>query len=286
MQFVTSALKNNWLGVFVTRQCRTVINQVVALQRLKTNNKRYKRGVYQDWNFAKHKASSGVSEIGMGKGDEFGEFNLGSTIVLLFEAPKNFRFNVEVGQKVLYGNSLGSLVEGFDDSELSSDWFYLALFWLDQSCGSCEWCIFIGLIKFEFWTWDCTKNARNWTPHFWNLPAFPTYQYAGGRLSTRPSAPPFYVFLTYHHAISISWKYNERKLPKMSCCNKRNGELGLMWLNSCRSIIQLNIPFWRTRWQIIFTASKLVFLIQISWRLHTVFEANNLKYCKQPLHHL
>lgn len=41
------------------------------------------------------------------KGDMFGEFNLGSTIVLIFEAPRNFEFKVQTGQKVLYGQPLG-----------------------------------------------------------------------------------------------------------------------------------------------------------------------------------
>ena len=41
------------------------------------------------------------------KGDMFGEFNLGSTIVLIFEAPRNFQFKVQAGQKVLYGQPLG-----------------------------------------------------------------------------------------------------------------------------------------------------------------------------------
>jgi phosphatidylserine decarboxylase len=44
------------------------------------------------------------------RGELFGEFNLGSTIVLIFEAPENFEFNINQNEKVFYGNKLGSAV--------------------------------------------------------------------------------------------------------------------------------------------------------------------------------
>lgn len=45
----------------------------------------------------------------MKKGDLVGQFNMGSTIVLLFEAPNNFQFNIEAGQKVHVGEPLGHM---------------------------------------------------------------------------------------------------------------------------------------------------------------------------------
>lgn len=46
------------------------------------------------------------SGITVAKGDQLGCFNLGSSVVLVFEAPKDFQFNVQAGDKVLFGQPL------------------------------------------------------------------------------------------------------------------------------------------------------------------------------------
>lgn len=56
------------------------------------------------------KASKLLGGYPLTKGQQFGGFKLGSTVVLVFEAPDNFKFNLEVGQKVKVGQSLGRFV--------------------------------------------------------------------------------------------------------------------------------------------------------------------------------
>lgn len=78
----------------------------LLLQDLQTNSPRYSKGSHNDMSYITNNNQDGIV---MRKGDQLGEFNLGSTIVLIFEAPKNFTFNLNAGQKIHFGEAMGSL---------------------------------------------------------------------------------------------------------------------------------------------------------------------------------
>ncbi len=59
-------------------------------------------------NYDKSFLNSESQGVQIKRGECFGEFNLGSTIVLIFEAPKNFEFDVTQTEKVFFGSQLGS----------------------------------------------------------------------------------------------------------------------------------------------------------------------------------
>ena len=67
-------------------------------QKLQTNCRRLKKNTYEDHSFE--------TPLSFEKGQEFGEFNLGCTIVLLFEAPTNFEYNMELGARIKVGEGL------------------------------------------------------------------------------------------------------------------------------------------------------------------------------------
>jgi len=55
--------------------------------------------------------SPDTSTVQLQKGELFGDFNLGSTIVLLFEAPDSFEFAIRPGQRVKYGQGIGTTTD-------------------------------------------------------------------------------------------------------------------------------------------------------------------------------
>ncbi|PWA30844.1 hypothetical protein CCH79_00020535 [Gambusia affinis] len=80
-------------------------------QELRTNAPRYSKGSFQDRSYVATSNQVKASEGGVAlrKGEPVGEFNLGSTIVLLFEAPTDFTFDLQPGQRIRMGEPLGSL---------------------------------------------------------------------------------------------------------------------------------------------------------------------------------
>lgn len=76
------------------------------IQELHTNAKsKFSHGEYHD----KELISARTCGYIMKKGDHIGGFNFGSTIVLAFEAPEDFKFLVQAKDKVKYGEPLGCL---------------------------------------------------------------------------------------------------------------------------------------------------------------------------------
>lgn len=79
---------------------------VLQIQDLQTNAKRkFSHGEYHDRDLLFARTEGYI----MNKGDHIGGFNFGSTIVLAFEAPEDFKFLVQAKDKVKYGEALGSL---------------------------------------------------------------------------------------------------------------------------------------------------------------------------------
>jgi len=65
---------------------------------LQTNCKKHQKGNQYDARF--------IDQLTYKKGEAFGEFNMGSTIVLVFEAPQEFSLNVRPGDTVKFGQAL------------------------------------------------------------------------------------------------------------------------------------------------------------------------------------
>ncbi|XP_076434682.1 phosphatidylserine decarboxylase proenzyme, mitochondrial-like [Babylonia areolata] len=70
-------------------------------EELETNVRRkHQEGTYFDKVF--------TAALDVPKGSMFGEFNLGSTLVLVFEAPQGFQFKIKQGQRIKCGEPIGT----------------------------------------------------------------------------------------------------------------------------------------------------------------------------------
>jgi len=91
-----------WAGGFMAYAAVGATNvgsiKVYCDRDLSTNQKKWPRGkMWED-------ANLDCTEVK--KGELFGEFRMGSTIVLLFEAPKDFAFTLQAGQSIKVGEAL------------------------------------------------------------------------------------------------------------------------------------------------------------------------------------
>lgn len=91
-----------WAGGFMAYAVVGATNvgsiRVFSDESLITNTRKWPKGKqYQEMEF---------KDLTMKKGDLFGEFRMGSTIVLLFEAPKNFQFSFKDNQRILVGQGI------------------------------------------------------------------------------------------------------------------------------------------------------------------------------------
>lgn len=79
-----------------------------SVQSAKEKKKRLKKNTVYEATYTK--ASRLLGGYPVSKGQEIGGFKLGSTVVLVFEAPDNFKFELQNGQKVKLGQPLGRFV--------------------------------------------------------------------------------------------------------------------------------------------------------------------------------
>lgn len=88
-----------------TDESSTDVSTVSTTSSTTSQRKKLKKNTVYEATYTK--ASRLLGGYPLTKGQEVGGFKLGSTVVLIFEAPDNFKFDLELGQKVKMGEQLG-----------------------------------------------------------------------------------------------------------------------------------------------------------------------------------
>ena len=82
---------------------------MIQFQDVKTNKKgKYLYGSYFDKDLRLQNGENDCDSVGLvRKGEHVGLFQLGSSIVLIFEAPKNFKFIINQNDTIKIGQPIG-----------------------------------------------------------------------------------------------------------------------------------------------------------------------------------
>ncbi|XP_069840879.1 phosphatidylserine decarboxylase proenzyme, mitochondrial-like [Dendropsophus ebraccatus] len=103
-------LSGQWLFGFFSLTAVGATNvgsiRIYGDSKLQTNHFHHKKGKHHDCSYTEQHGPSGLV---LAKGDPLGEFNFGSTIVLVFEGPRDFKFDTKGGARIFMGDALGTL---------------------------------------------------------------------------------------------------------------------------------------------------------------------------------
>lgn len=136
-------------------------------QDLETNtHHKHQDGVYFDKTFS--------SAVDVPKGSMFGEFNLGSTLVLIFEAPKGFDFKIHEGKKIKYGEPLGTspwmnCVISNNKSHWKKDWFEDDSPFLQKKSKRTRYPLSVEEVDAQVWSRCPMQEQKNSKQKLWLL---------------------------------------------------------------------------------------------------------------------